>query len=325
MLQRSKRVLVTTVGSTPEQVGPGSYELPKEERLYETPWRLKGVPYGGLNRTEKRFNYLELKMSKNDNPSPSSYEISRFGDKSRQKVPTASFASTTQRFRCKQTDYPTPGKYEHKSDFAELKAKSKTDSPFMTSAARFAGTHLLDRNAHLGPNTYEMGNLSLADQSQREAEYKQTLKGAFGTNCARKLKLISSNSVGWTWTDSPGPGSYRSRVNARPISVFGNSVFTSRSNRMEKEPKDKKNYPAPSDYSVRNYCISKDIRDEDMISGKMKKYSKRHKNERYSTYPPINTNNAQRKPVVHVVKYEPGGRVNRKKNTNHIYCNTNVS
>ena len=41
-------------------------------------------------------------MSKNDNPSPSSYEISRFGDRSRQKVPTASFASTTQRFRCKQ-------------------------------------------------------------------------------------------------------------------------------------------------------------------------------------------------------------------------------
>ena len=149
-------------------------------------------------------------MSKNDNPSPSSYEISRFGDRSRQKVPTASFASTTQRFRCKQvkgliqpvesnfvsfvtawkTDYPTPGKYEHKSDFAEKSSHAKTDSPFLTSAARFVGNHLLERNAHLGPNTYEMGNLSLADQSQREAEYKQTLKGAFGTNCARKLKLI---------------------------------------------------------------------------------------------------------------------------------------
>jgi len=263
-------------------------------------------------------------MTKNDNPSPSSYEIQRFGDKSRQKVPTASFASTTQRFRCKQTDYPTPGKYEQKSEFAQQQTRSKTDSPFMTSAARFAGTHLLDRNAHLGPNTYEMQHLALANQSQREAEYKQTLKGAFGTNCARKLKLIRSNSVGWTWTDSPGPGSYRNRPLSRPISVFGNSVFTSRSNRMEKEPKDKKNYPAPAEYSVRNYCISKDIRDED--SSKMKTYSKRHKNERNSTYPPINTNNQQRKPVVHVVKYEPGGRgKNGKKNTNHIYCNTNVS
>ena len=35
-----------------------------------------------------------------------------------------------------------------------------------------------------------MQHLALANQSQREAEYKQTLKGAFGTNCARKLKLI---------------------------------------------------------------------------------------------------------------------------------------
>ena len=117
---------------------------------------------------------------------------------------------------------------------------------------------------------------------------------------------------------------------------------------MEKEPKDKKNYPAPSDYSVRNYCISKDIRtgyflpcfsrkarsnpnhrDEDMISGKTRKHSKRHKNERSApSYPPITVKNVQqqqRKPVVHVVKYEPGGRTKGKMNTKHIYCNTNVS
>ena len=59
MLQRSKRVLVTTVGSTPAEVGPGSYELPSANRLYETPWRLKGVPYGGLNRSDPRFHYIE--------------------------------------------------------------------------------------------------------------------------------------------------------------------------------------------------------------------------------------------------------------------------
>merc|ERR1719153_1169446 len=95
-------------------------------------------------------------------------------------------------------------------------------SPFMTSAARFSD-HLRKRNSHLGPDTYEIGNLSIANQSKTEAYHKQSLKGAFGTNCARKLKLISSNSVGWTWTDSPGPGSYQSRLSSRPISVFGNS------------------------------------------------------------------------------------------------------
>ena len=58
MLQRSKRVLVTTVGSTPEQVGPGSYDLPKEKRLYETPWRLKGEnrpPVKLTNRAKTHF------------------------------------------------------------------------------------------------------------------------------------------------------------------------------------------------------------------------------------------------------------------------------
>ena len=62
MLQKSRRVLVTTVGSTPEHVGPGTYEVgtSNQRRLYETPWRIKGVPYGGLNRTEQRFHYIDL-------------------------------------------------------------------------------------------------------------------------------------------------------------------------------------------------------------------------------------------------------------------------
>jgi len=60
MLEKSKRILAATVGSTPNEVGPGSYELPVENKLYETPWRIKGVQFGGLNRTEPRFHYIEL-------------------------------------------------------------------------------------------------------------------------------------------------------------------------------------------------------------------------------------------------------------------------
>ena len=44
--------------------------------------------------------------------------------------------------------------------------------------------------------------------------------GAFGTKCARKLKLINSTIK----TNIPAPGKYevRSEV-SRPVSVFGNS------------------------------------------------------------------------------------------------------
>ena len=49
--------------------------------------------------------------------------------------------------------------------------------------------------------------------------------GAFGTNCPRELKLLPPSSRG----DLPGPGSYDYQVsNQPPVSVYGNSVFTSR-------------------------------------------------------------------------------------------------
>ena len=92
--------------------------------------------------------------------------------------------------------------------------QQNAEAPFLTSAQRFPA-YALERNAHLGPNTYEMGNWSLADQSL-EAEYKKTLKGAFNTSVHENLNssgdqelfldikiLFSSNSVGWTWTDAP--------------------------------------------------------------------------------------------------------------------------
>ena len=52
--------------------------------------------------------------------------------------------------------------------------------------------------------TYD-GSLTLANQSMREAQAKQTLKGAFGTNCRRDLKLLKYMG---TASQSPGPGTY---------------------------------------------------------------------------------------------------------------------
>jgi len=265
MLQKSRRVLVTTVGSTPEHVGPGTYEVgtSNQRRLYETPWRIKGVPYGGLNRTEQRFHYIDLKQRQNENPSPVEYAMVRFGDRISVHVPSASFASTTQRFKVKETDYPTAGRYDPQNGIFDKNIKCNDDygSPFLTTAARFSDQHDMSRrNSHLGPNTYELENMSLAEKSMLEAKNKQTLKGAFGTKCARKLKLINSTIK----TNIPAPGKYevRSEV-SRPVSVFGNSVFTSRSIRMGTAQKDKQNYPAPSDYVPHNYTISKDIMMED--------------------------------------------------------------
>merc|ERR1712212_14426 len=260
MLQKSRRVLVTTVGSTPEHVGPGTYEVgtSNQRRLYETPWRIKGVPYGGLNRTEQRFHYIDLKQRKNENPSPVEYAMVRFGDRISAHVPTASFASNTQRFKVKETDYPTAGRYDPRNGiFDKNISYDDYGSPFLTTAARFSEQR---RNSHLGPNTYELENMSLAENSMLEAKNKQTLKGAFGTKCSRKLKLINSTIK----TNIPAPGKYevRSEV-SRPVSVFGNSVFTSRSIRMGTAQKDKQNYPAPSDYVPHNYTISKDIAMED--------------------------------------------------------------
>lgn len=49
------------------------------------------------------------------------------------------------------------------------------------------------------------GNQTLANQSMREAQAKQTLKGAFGTNNRRDLNLLKYQG---TASNSPGPGTY---------------------------------------------------------------------------------------------------------------------
>ena len=52
--------------------------------------------------------------------------------------------------------------------------------------------------------TYD-GSHTLADQAMREAQAKKSLKGAFCTNCPRKLKLLKYKG---TASQSPGPGTY---------------------------------------------------------------------------------------------------------------------
>ena len=139
--------------------------------------------------------------------------------------------------KVKETDYPTAGRYDPQNGIFDKNIKCNDDygSPFLTTAARFSDQHDMSRrNSHLGPNTYELENMSLAEKSMLEAKNKQTLKGkgwryraiekmflgAFGTKCARKLKLINSTIK----TNIPAPGKYevRSEV-SRPVSVFGNS------------------------------------------------------------------------------------------------------
>ena len=156
--------------------------------------------------------------------------------------------------KVKETDYPTAGRYDPQNGIFDKNIKCNEDygSPFLTTAARFSDQHDMSRrNSHLGPNTYELENMSLAEKSRLEAKNKQTLKGtwfiawsyvkwmdlklnghaitdgsskiflgAFGTKCARKLKLINSTIK----TNIPAPGKYevRSEV-SRPVSVFGNS------------------------------------------------------------------------------------------------------
>ena len=143
----------------------------------------------------------------------------RFGDRISVHVPSASFASTTQRFKArlfdwestdtlilkpamkifseildvargnlaywkiwkvKETDYPTAGRYDPQNGIFDKNIKCNDDygSPFLTTAARFSDQHDMSRrNSHLGPNTYELENMSLAEKSMLEAKNKQTLKG----------------------------------------------------------------------------------------------------------------------------------------------------
>ena len=68
-------------------------------------------------------------------------------------------------------------------------------SPFLSSAMRFPGKHIQERNAHISPVTYHLSNQSLAEESVRKAAHKQTLKGGFGTNCERKVKLLKSKVI----------------------------------------------------------------------------------------------------------------------------------
>jgi len=102
------------------------------------------------------------------------------------------------------------------------------------------------------------GNQTLANQSMREAQAKQTLKGAFGTNNRRDLNLLKYQG---TASNSPGPGTYDpGKWHPEPVTVNGNSVFTSRSHRIGLLPNDKQSFPAPADYVIDNYSIKRNIR-----------------------------------------------------------------
>ena len=81
---------------------------------------------------------------------------------------------------------------------------------------------------------------------------KKQFLGAFGTNCPRELKLLPPSSRG----DLPGPGSYDYQVsNQPPVSVYGNSVFTSRSHRIGLQRKDQISFPAPADYMIDHFRL----------------------------------------------------------------------
>ena len=82
--------------------------------------------------------------------------------------------------KVKETDYPTAGRYDPQNGIFDKNIKCNDDygSPFLTTAARFSDQHDMSRrNSHLGPNTYELENMSLAEKSMLEAKNKQTLKG----------------------------------------------------------------------------------------------------------------------------------------------------
>ena len=77
--------------------------------------------------------------------------------------------------KVKETDYPTAGRYDPRNGiFDKNISYDDYGSPFLTTAARFSEQR---RNSHLGPNTYELENMSLAEKSILEAKNKQTLKG----------------------------------------------------------------------------------------------------------------------------------------------------
>ena len=62
-------------------------------------------------------------MTQNDNPSPMSYEINRFGDRINASIPTASFDSNTKRFRQSEKNFLDLSKnletFENVSKFQE--------------------------------------------------------------------------------------------------------------------------------------------------------------------------------------------------------------
>lgn len=223
-------------------------------KFVENPWKIqKRAPFGGLNRTEERFK--DLTKSNDNYPSSASYSINRFGDKMRSEVPTASFASTTKRFKIKENNNPTATAYfPRRQSYSQLH-NTRTKSREASSREEGRNCEGERKKSIFCQGNYDIGGQSLADQSMREAIIKKTLKGAFGTNCPRELKLLPPSSRG----DLPGPGSYDYQVsNQPPVSVYGNSVFTSRSHRIGLQRKDQISFPAPADYMIDHFSISRD-------------------------------------------------------------------
>jgi len=227
--------------------------------------RLDKTKYAGVESVSTKNSFGKDMRFKEPakGPSPNAYQLTRFGDRISNKVPAASFSSKTERFIIRNNQVPPSTSYFPQNEFVKQKSDRQSyrqkgeRSPFLSSAMRFPGKHIQERNAHISPVTYHLSNQSLAEESVRKAAHKQTLKGGFGTNCERKVKLLKSKSV----AELPGPASYENNLKERKkgASNFGNSVFISRSHRVNQISKDKMVQPSPLDYSVENYCIQKDI------------------------------------------------------------------
>merc|ERR1711892_1278045 len=93
---------------------------------------------------------------------------------------------TEQRFKKKENDFPTAVSYFHPSQESKPACENPNQEKLPECPER-GKNHAQQRCTHV---VTADGNQTLANQSMREAQAKQTLKGAFGTNNRRDLNLL---------------------------------------------------------------------------------------------------------------------------------------
>ncbi|XP_038648707.1 sperm-tail PG-rich repeat-containing protein 2 [Scyliorhinus canicula] len=230
----------------PEGPGPGTYDLLKDHTIYCENLNMRNNDQKYESYVPRYLDAVVQEEEKKGFPGPAKYEIKSLFDEKTSPFDKFSpghppFLSQTKRFLPVKSITPAPGWYDDpRTALQSLKRIStKSKSPFGHNAARFVEN--MRTAEEPGPGSYNITHHTLAQESQRKANFENPIGGGFGSTAPR-LHSAARQKM-------PGPADYKIQEKGHHFHrKQKTSSFASMTARMPVSGT--QNLPAPGSYDV---------------------------------------------------------------------------